>query len=124
MNKELKELSESCASLCENLKQLKADMPVDPKNPSNDMMNKCMDAMYNIADNLHRRIDIVDQNHWQKMDNHISASTHLPKLTASQHEKLLKSCGASEDYQVQKPTIWARNRQGNAELVVDLSKKS
>lgn len=124
MNKELKELSETFANISKEFKELRAgmDMPsADPKN--HDMMNRMMDNMYAMINNVHNRIDKVDQQHWQNMDNHMSASTHLPKLSASQHEKLLKSCGASEDYNVIKPSIFAsRNRQGNPQFEVDLIK--
>jgi GTP-binding protein EngB required for normal cell division len=119
MNKELKELSEAFATLSNSFKELQSDMHTkEPDNKMNDMMN----YMHQMVSNIHDRIDRVDNNHWQKMDNHMSASTHLPKLTASQHEKLLKSCGASEDYSVVKPSIYARaTRQGNTEFVVDVT---
>ncbi len=122
MNKELKELSENFASLCDNLKQLKADMPVDPKNPNNDMMNKCMDAMYNIASNLHQRMDMISQGNWQWQDNHTKG--HAPAFKSqAQLSKFLKNHDMQADYKAEPRDIYAStDRYGNPQFEVDLIK--
>lgn len=118
---ELKQLSQSFAKLSDNLKKIQADMPKDA-NPQNDMMNKCMSAMYNIADNLHNRMDRMSNSNYEWQDNHTKNSTHLPKLTHSQHKELLKACKADADYKVEKPVIYTRASNGNFEVELDFKK--
>ena len=81
------------------------------------------DQLYMMIQSVYRYIDYVSQNVYNWQYDHTKNSTHLPKLSASQTEKLLKAAGAAEDFDVIKPSIFARaNRNGNTEFIVDVIK--
>jgi len=82
------------------------------------------DMMYSMVQGIYRYIDYIEGNIYSWQDRHIENSTHLPKLTPSQTEKLLKAAGASEDFDVQKKIIWSSTtRAGNKEFEIDLNIK-
>jgi len=82
------------------------------------------DMMYRMLSDVWRYIENVNQSNSTAWDNHMAGNTHLPKLTASQQEKLLKAAGAGDDFQVVKPQIYARaSRNGRKEFEIDLIKK-
>lgn len=124
MNEEMKKLSEAFGQIDKNFKELRAQMgDMSKDNPQQDNMNKIMDMCYQMVSNVHSRIDSLASDNYRWQDNHMQNNTHLPKLTASQHQKLLDSCGAGKDYNIQKPTIYAReNGNRGPEFVVDLIK--
>jgi hypothetical protein len=79
------------------------------------------DRMYQMISNVYKYIDYVQSNFYSWQNNHTDSYTHLPKLTPSQTEKLLKAAGADKDFSVEKRVIFASlNRQGNKEFEIDL----
>lgn len=79
------------------------------------------DVMYSMIQNVYRYIDTVQSNFWDYQNRHESNYTHLPKLSPSQIEKLLKAAGASEDFDVQKKIIWATDRNGVKNFTAELN---
>lgn len=77
------------------------------------------DHMYTMIDNLYRYMSAVEDSVYRVMGEHNKNTTHLPKLTASQVEKLLDSCGAGKDFQVQRPVIWSSAKR---ELIAEFKK--
>ena len=82
------------------------------------------DVMYQMVSSVYKYVDYVQSNFYSWQSYHTDNHTHLPKLTASQTEKLLKAAGASEDFDVAKPTIWARaNTNKSKSFEIDLKMK-
>jgi len=79
------------------------------------------DIMYSMIQGVYKYIDYVQSNFYSYQDRHETNYTHLPKLTPSQTEKLLKAAGASEDFNVQKKIIWASDRNGVKNFVAELN---
>lgn len=79
------------------------------------------DVMYQMISNVYRYIENISNDMYRLHDNHINNYTHLPKLTPSQTEKLLKAAGASEDFDVQKKIIWATDRNGIKNFTAELN---
>jgi hypothetical protein len=116
-NKELQEIKASIETLDKKYRESKGYGEVSTK-PCD---SESSDMLYSMIQGVYRYIDYVQGNTYNWQDNHTSKSTHLPKLTASQTEKLLKSCGANEDFDVARPTIFARaNRNGSTEFIAEL----
>ena len=71
-----------------------------------------------VMQSIYSYIDYVSKNMWSEMqylNNYIKQlesrsyehdQNHLPKLTAGQMQKILDMCGASEDYEIKKPSIY------------------
>ncbi len=97
MNDELKKLSEAFGTISKKYLQTKADMG-EKDSGMDKKMSDMMGYVYQLIDNLHRRVDYVSQAGYEIYDEHMSKSTHLPKLSVSQMNKLLENCGASDDY--------------------------
>ncbi len=116
-NKELQDLTESFAKVEKNFKELRAAMP-----EKEDIYSKCMDSMYSMVNNLHDRINRVSQAGYDYQDSHAKNNFHLPQLTASQKEKLLKAAGADGDFEVMKKPIYA-SRASKNNFNVDLNLK-
>lgn len=116
MNEELKQLSESFATLKTNFLKLKETlgMPMSDKEEMPDMdkkMNDMMGYVFSMIDNVHTRIDNLGNYIYDvesKCNKHSSVG-HLPPLSASQLKKALDVCGAGEDYDVSKPYITSAN---------------
>lgn len=109
---EIKTWKTSLAILDEKIKSAKANMDkiADP-----DMMEKMqgfMEAVRNVLNYIHERIDIVQEDAWTFRREH--TTNHLPNpKSASQMETCLKALGMYGDYEVRKPIItMAKTRQG------------
>ena len=96
MNTELEKLKESLASLDIKFKQIKAEMPEDDKHM------QMMDLLWNSLGSLRQYVYSVDD----RLYSHANDG-HIPKLTPSQLEELLDSCGAGGDYNVNKRQLFA-----------------
>jgi hypothetical protein len=120
----LSELKESLAKMDEKYKEIKGDMPVDPKM---DKYNEVMNYMYDCMSRMRDYMWQTEANIYQRIDNHTNpqGSTHPPMLkTASHVESYLDACGMSNDAEVVKPQIYVRaSRQGNKEFDVNLNIK-
>jgi hypothetical protein len=82
------------------------------------------DTMYQMLGSVYSYIDRIQSQMYSWQDSHCSNYTHLPKLTPSQTENLLKAAGANKDFEVQKKIIWAStNNQGHKQFLVDLNIK-
>lgn len=109
----LQELRQNLASLDDQMKQAKADMSSDDKYTAMfeylyQSISRTREYLYELEDALY---------------NHSSPSNgHIPKIKgAGKMEGALKALGISEDYEVQKPTIYARaTRAGNPEFSIEL----
>lgn len=105
MNKELQEIKANIEKLDREYRQAKGYGDVSTTPSKNEME----DRMYQMMSNIYRYIDSVASDSYKWQDNHNSVHSHLPKLTASQMEDLLDSCGAGRDFEVRKPAIFAKD---------------
>jgi 5-bromo-4-chloroindolyl phosphate hydrolysis protein len=114
--KNLQEIKANLEKLDKEFKQIRADMPES----NNDVYYKCMDACYQMVSSLRQYVYGMEDNFYRTMDTHMVG--HLPKIAgAEKMSNALETLGISEDYAVQKPTIYVRaNRQGNKEFQVEL----
>lgn len=108
----LKELKENLASLETQFQQIKADMGEEDKyNAIFDYFQRSIgrlaDYIFAIEDELYRHKE-----------------GHIPKLNAGAMQKLLKSVGLDDSYEVKKPVIYVKaNRLGKKEFNVSLNMK-
>lgn len=73
-------------------------------------MDKVYREMYSIVDDLYSKIYKHEQG-------------HTPKLTAGQMKKFLETVGASEDYEITKPYIYASESRRGIDLVASYRKE-
>lgn len=68
-------------------------------------------SMYNEIREARNYISTLESAIYQHQEN------HMPKLTAGQMQKLLDSCGASDDFEIRKPNIYiSSNNRGTTIL--------
>lgn len=119
-NKELTEIKASIEILDKKYRESKGYGEVSVK-PCD---SETSDMLYSMIQGVYRYIDYVQSNIYSWQDNHTKNLFHLPKLTASQAEKLLKAAGANEDFEVSRPIIFARNnRCGGKDFEIKLNIK-
>lgn len=114
MNKELEKLKEIKASIEKLDKEYRTikgygeccDKPCPAE---------VQDILYSLLNNVYRYIDSSISGIWRWQDDHVTNKTHLPKLSASQIENLLDAAGAEDDFEVQKPIIWASAKYNSTE---------
>jgi hypothetical protein len=120
MDKKLQEIKASIEKLDKNYRESRG-YGESTSSPSKD---ESADLMYSMIQGVYRYIDYVQGNMYDWQDRHTSNSFHLPKLTPSQIEKLLKAAGAAEDFEVERKHIYAKaNRNGSTEFVAELNIK-
>jgi len=110
----LKELRQNLAALDEKAKQAKADMT--EKEDENAYL---FDYLFQSISYMREYMYQLEDQLWQ----HSSPSNgHLPKIKgAGKMESALKTLGLNDDYDVQKPTIYASaSRSGNKQFEVTL----
>lgn len=130
-NPKLAELEQSFASIKGEFDTLKAEMsPVMEKQEDEmcskkeayQMFSRVMDNVYSMVDNCHARISAVDNWHYTNAAEH--SKNHMPPFkSATQLKAFLKTCGMEDDYEVQKPVIYASNQRG-LEVTLDYSKNT
>jgi hypothetical protein len=126
-NPKLAELDQAFATLKKDFDSIKTEVSASSpgeemcsKNDMYGMLDRIMGSVYNMVDNLHARINEVDDYHWKTMGEHKEG--HLPPYkTASQLQAFLKTCGMDKDYDVIKPAIFASTNKGLT-LNLDCSK--
>lgn len=115
---ELKEIKAKLEQSEKSFKQIRADIGEDK---SNEIYWKCMDSCYSMVSNLKQYIYSIEDSFYKRMDDHLAG--HLPKINgAEKMQNALETLGISEDYDIQKPTIYVRaSRQGNKQFDIELN---
>jgi len=117
----LKEIKASIEKINKQYRESKGYAAVDCSSPS---VAETQDVMYQMINSVYRYIDSVQSNFYRWQEAHSENTTHLPKLTPSQLEKLLKAAGAAGDFEVMKKMAWAStNNRGQKEFLIDLNIK-
>jgi len=116
--KELGILKQSFASLEEKFKSVKSEVKADSMTDMKPTTEDCMNYMKSSMDYMDQKVSYINemmssvrQMIYQNADSFYNytykhAQNHVPVLTASQMNKLLENCGASEDFEVKKPTLY------------------
>ena len=96
-DQKLQELSQTIGSLKEEVRAAMDNMPSDPHK---DMMEK----VYRICDAIYSYVDNVASSLYK----HTDPSSHIPPIKgAGQMNKVLKTLGMSDDYEVKPKIIYA-----------------
>lgn len=124
-NPKLTALNQTFATLKTEFDIIKAEISATPdsemcsKKEMYGMMDRIMNSVYSMVDNLHQRINAVDNAYWEQLRDHYQG--HAPAFkTASQLQAFLKTCGMDKDYNVIKPAIFASTKHG-MEVTLDYS---
>jgi len=100
------ELNQSFATIQETFKTLKADMDIAKESgdvPINDKLNACMNAMYGMIENVHKRINQTQADMYAHKND-----GHLPKCPSPEHmEAALKALKWDKNFEVAKKTVFA-----------------
>lgn len=87
--------------------EIKADGMKDMGPSTQDCMNY-IDSQskyfWQAISNLQQSIYSTQDQFYGMFSDH--TSNHMPKLTSSQMQKMLDSCGAGSDYEIKKPTLY------------------
>lgn len=130
IKEEIVKLQTSFADISKKYKENMADMSMPDKemNPKNGDMQKMMRDM---MDNMDARMGYVwnaisslEDRHYQHekdFGQHKNIG-HLPKMTAGQLSKILKTCGMADDFEVEKPTIYASTNGRKLNFVAEYKK--
>lgn len=109
---QIKSLKESFAVLQKETLTKLESIKATPDTPKQSDMMDMYDSMCRMIGNVHDRLDrhgqYMDEVH-AKLQDHKNSPTHVPALTPTQMNKLMKMVGADGDYQVQ-PKIIATKR--------------
>lgn len=125
-NPKLAELDQVFGTIKKQFETIKADLAAPGEEMCSKkevwaMLDRCMSSVYSIADNLHAKINEVDNYHWTAKSEHQKG--HAPAFkTPSQVKAFLKTCGMEDEFEVVKPVIYASTNRG-LEVTLEYSKK-
>lgn len=112
-----KELRANLDKSFDGIKKIKADMG-DMEDDNNSEM---IDYLCQCVSSMKQYMYSLEDNMCAAMCNH--ANQHTPKLvTASQVENFLKAIGASKDYTVVKPVLFASDKNNSLEVEIQFKK--
>ena len=119
-NAEIEKLSQTFATLQSEFNAVKTELKASDVNTVTvdkmyQAINCMMSSVYSMIDNCHARISKMDDYYYKMLSEHYQG--HLPKLTPSQLNAVLKTCGADEDYEVAKRMIFASKNEITAEYI-------
>lgn len=102
MDKEFQEIKAAQEVLNTKLKEIRADMPDDPK------IKQIWDSMYSMVNNIYSYVDYIAEKIYKQQEIHAEHvnNGHFPKIkTATQMQKCLEMMNAEDDFEIKKPVI-------------------
>ena len=111
LNQSFAALNDGFKNLISERKQAKADMGGEK---DDDKMGEMMDYMHSLFSNVHSRIYAMEDNFYSYAAQHDKG--HIPPLSPSQMNKMLKGCDANEDYVAQPKVIYASKGKNYLEV--------
>lgn len=124
--KSFKEITADVELLRASYDKIKADMSSDMEKEDegeggeekDEMKEKMMEMMDNVSSRINYIWDAIYQ-----LDAGIykhASKGHLPVLSAGQLQKILDKCGLADDFEVSKPTIYAKTSKTGTDFIVKL----
>ena len=84
-----------------------------------EQLDSVVRSMYSSINYIDSRISNIWQSLWQFQDNHLKG--HIPAITSPKEMKIaLDAIGQGENYEVAKKTIYASQKNGGTEFLIDL----
>ena len=84
-----------------------------------DQLDSAMRSVYSSINYIDQRIGNVWKALWDYQDGHQRG--HIPAITSPSEMKVaLEALGQSENYDVQKKTVYASNKNGGTEFLIEL----
>lgn len=104
--------------------EIKADGMKDGPSPQDCMnyIDSQSKYFWQAISNLQQTIYSTQNQFYGMFADH--TSSHLPKLTASQMQKMLDSCGAGSDYEIKKPQLYISSAKTLRGSVITISNKN
>lgn len=126
-NEKLAALNEAFGTIKKEFEVIKADLAA----PSEEMcsrkevwamLDRCMGSVYSMVDNLHAKMNEMDNYNWKQHGDHQKG--HAPAFKTATHlQNFLKATGMDKDFDVVKPVIYANTSRG-LEVTLDYSVKN